>query len=402
MNWFKRVLGNRTREHANKRSVPRERSRFTVETLEDRQVPTVFYYGGSVLPHVEAQALFLGKDWSTNQTNSAQVNTINNFMADVTSGPYMDALSRAGYGVGRGSASPGAIDNVSISANTTISDAAIQARIQQDISSGLLQAPDANRLYVVYVEPNVAVNLGAGEGTTQQGILGYHGAFGGQDASGNRTVIRYAVVAYPGGTVRNSSMGTSTVDQLTAVASHELAEAVTDPDVNYARLGWYDPQRGEIGDVSESNPNALVRLHGFLVQETVDKNDRLLAIAGDTGTTTPAPAPSPTPIPSSTVATTTSLTAGAVRYPRYRLGVPTATLKVTISPASGSVTPEGTVALFFRGSVIGVASVHVVDGVAIATFNVQFFGRGSFSFNAQYLGSSLFQGSVSNALAVSV
>jgi hypothetical protein len=40
--------------------------------------------------------------------------------------------------------------------------------------------------------------------------------------------------------------------------------------------------------------------------------------------------------------------------------------------------------------------------VATATFNVEFFGSGSFNFTTQYLGSSQFQGSTSNAVTVIV
>src|SRR5262249_50589102 len=155
------------------------------------------------------------------------------FLADLTNSAYMDALNRAGYGVGRGSATAGVVDTVSLASGSTITDASIQARLSADIAAGRVQPVDANRLYVVFVQPNVAVNLGGGQGTTQQGILGYHGAFAGP---GGQTV-RYAVIAYPGGAAHNSSMGTSAIDQLTAVASHEVAEAVTDPDVNFGTLG---------------------------------------------------------------------------------------------------------------------------------------------------------------------
>ena len=138
----------------------------------------------------------------------------------------MDALTRAGYGVSRGSASAGVLDNRQLAANTVITDASIQERLQADISNGLLSSPDANRLYIVYVEPNVAVDLGAGQGTTQQGILGYHGAFAGHDAAGHPATLRYAVIAYPGGSVGNSNLGTSALDQLTAVTAHELATSM--------------------------------------------------------------------------------------------------------------------------------------------------------------------------------
>lgn len=387
MNCFTKWFARKPSPTASRRTQRTVRPR--VEMLEDRSVPTVFYYGGNILPHVEAQALFLGNQWSA-AANTAQTGTINSFLTDLTGGAYMDALTRAGYNVGRGSASAGAVDNAAITLNSTISDASIRASIQADIRSGLLQAPDANRLYVVYVEPNVAVNLGGRQGTTQQGILGYHGAFAGRDAAGAAAVIRYAVVAYPGGTVRNSTLGTSASDQLTAVTSHELAEAVTDPDVNFARLGWYDPRRGEIGDITENNSNALVRLDGYLVQQVADQNDQLLVI--DLGTSNPPP---------TTIATATSLTAGTVQ-PGRRGRPATVTLTVTITPASGTVQPDGRVALLYNGSVLGTGTIRVVNGVATVSFTVEFFATGNFTFTAQYLGSTQFQGSTSSAVTVTV
>jgi hypothetical protein len=331
---------------------------------------------------VEAQALFLGDQWSSPPSNATPA-TLDSFLSDVTGGAYMDALTRAGYGVGRGSASPGAVDNAALASGSTITDASIQAEIQADISNGTLQAPDANRLYVVYVQPNVAVDLGEGQGTTQQGILGYHSGFVGQDAAGNLNVIHYAVVAFPGGSVGNSQLpGRTAIDQLTAVASHELAEAVTDPNVNFGQLGWFDPRRGEIGDVTENNPRAYVRLDGFLVQEVAARNDQLLPILNS----------------NSLIATTATLT-GTVDPNAF---VPTVTFTVTLAPGSGQVAPSGTVTLEVGNTILGTANVRVVNGVATATFTVEFFGTGDFDFTAVYSGSSQFVGSVSNTVTVQV
>jgi hypothetical protein len=363
-----------------------------LEVLEDRQMPTVSFLGGNVLPQVQAQALFLGHEFSSAPANS-ETATLNAFLKDITGGPYLQALARAGYNVGPGSALAGAVDNVPLTAGSTITDGLIRSRLQADINSGLLQAPNSNTLYVVYVQPDVAVNLPSGQGTTQQGILGYHTAFVG----GGEAAIRYAVVVSPGGAAGNSILpeATTAMDQLTAVTSHELAEAVTDPDinsiVNNGRLGWFDPQRGEIGDIEENNPNAYVRLNGNLVQEVADRNDQLLPIF-----TTPPP----TPPPSGLVGTTTLLQ-GQVN-PRSPFSPPTVTFTVVINPDAGTVAPGGTVDLLVNGRVLGGATVRVVNGVAKATFTVAFFGRGSFTFSAQYLGSSLFQGSTSNSLTVNV
>jgi hypothetical protein len=371
------------RKHSRRHSPVRPQ----IEALEDRQVPTVAFFGGNLLSHVQAQALYLGNEFSSAPAH-AETATLDAFLKDVTGGPYMQALARAGYNVGTGSAVAGAVDNTSLTVGSTIGDAFIRARLQADVTSGLLQAPNANTLYVVYVEPDVAVNLGLGQGTTQQGILGYHTAF----AGANGAPIRYAVVVSPGGAAGNSVLpeAMTAIDQLTAVTSHELAEAVTDPDVNSnvnnGRLGWFDPRLGEIGDVTENNPKAFVRLDGHLVQEVADQNDQLLSIFA-------AP-------PSNLIGTTTTLQ-GRVN-PRSPFSPPTVTFTVVINPASGAVAPDGTVNLIVNGRTLGSATVHVVNGVDEATFTVAFFGRGSFVFSAQYPGSSQFQGSTSNAVTVNV
>jgi hypothetical protein len=389
LSWFMCRFGKRSSVAAGSRRP--NSARLQVEALEDRQVPTVTFFGGNLLSQVQAQALYLGNEFSSAPA-STETATLDAFLKDITGGPYMQALERAGYNVGPGSAAAGAVDSTALTNGSTISDAFIRARLQADVTSGLLQAPNANTLYVVYVEPDVAVNLGAGQGTTQQGILGYHTAFLGA----NGAPIRYAVVVSPGGAAGNSVLpeATTALDQQTAVTSHELAEAVTDPDinsnVNNGRLGWFDSQRGEIGDIEENNPNAFVRLDGNLVQEVADQNDQLLSIF-----TTP-----PTTPPSSLIGTTTTLQ-GRVN-PRSWFSPPTVTFTAIISPASGAVEPGGTVNLLVNGSVLGSATVRVVNGVAEATFTVEFFGRGSFTFDAQYVGSSQFQGSTSNAVTVNV
>ena len=385
MSWFKRWFGKRWLIAAGSHRPCYARPQ--IEGLEDRQVPTISFFGGNLLPQVQAQALYLGNEFSSAPA-STETATLDAFLTDLTGGPYLQALASAGYNVGPGSAVAGAVDNTALTVGSTISDAFIRAHLQADVTSGLLQAPNANTLYVVYVEPDVAVNLGRGQGTTQQGILGYHTAFLGA----NEAPIRYAVVVSPGGAAGNSVLpeATAAIDQLTAVTSHELAEAVTDPDinsnVNHGRLGWFDPQRGEIGDVEENNPSAFVRLDGHLVQEVADQNDQLLPIV--------------TAPPTSLLGTTTTLQGQVNRHSRF--SPPTVTFTVVISPASGATAPSGTVNLLVDGSILGSATVRVVNGVAEATFTVEFFGPGSFTFSAQYLGSSAFQASTSNAVTVNV
>src|SRR5207244_12635513 len=101
------------------------------------------------------------------------------------------------------------------------------------------------------------------------------------------------------------------LDHLTAVNSHEIAEAVTDPNVNYKALGWYDDQlNGEIGDLAVGHYAAL---SGFLVQDMVNKQDQIIA----PGTTPPPPPPTsgltaPVVTASAVNSTTANLSWGAV------------------------------------------------------------------------------------------
>src|SRR5262249_5492029 len=158
-------------------------------------------------------------------------------------------------------------------------DAQLRSALQGSISNGTLKSPDSNRLYVLFVEDNVAVNLNGA--TSQRDFLGYHGAFAGTDVYGRAADIRYALIAYPGGSVGNGALSwLSTRDGLTEVTSHELAEAVTDPNVNYRGLGWYDDAlNGEVGDIVNGQTTYL---NGFAVQRIADKNDQAMTPAGAT------------------------------------------------------------------------------------------------------------------------
>jgi hypothetical protein len=237
-----------------------------LEQLEDRQVPTVTFHGGALLPHVEVQGLYVGDQWSANSTLLGQANRLEGFLGTVVNSTYMDALTNAGYGVGRGSFSSGRISLASLANGSTLDDSTMRSWVSSYISNHTLQAPDANRLYVLFVEPNVRVR--AADGSTSASFRGYHGAFTGPGGA----AVRYAVIAYPRGTVNNGAVSfLSDFDSITKTASHEIAEAVTDPDVGYRTLGWYDnAQNGEIGDIKNDR---VIYLGGYAMQRVIDQHD---------------------------------------------------------------------------------------------------------------------------------
>jgi hypothetical protein len=270
MSWLSKLFGTESRAPSGTPSAHRTK-RLRLEALEDRLVPTVTYHGGAVLPHVEVQGLYLGSDWYYNKTYFNQTGQLDAYLRFIVNSGYMDMLTNAGYGVGRGSATGGRIDLTSFNKNYYLLDSTIRADLQRDINGGGLATPDANRLYVVFVEPGVAIMNDHDHNTTSiRNFYGYHGAFAGGDGHGHAADIHYAVIAYPGG-YNPTVPGLNALQDITEVTSHELAEGVTDPNVNYKTLGWYDNQRGEIGDIVNGQ---WIVYHGYIVQKEANKNDQ--------------------------------------------------------------------------------------------------------------------------------
>ncbi len=241
---------------AHKRTVRRVLSaRPQLEVLEDRVVPALINHGGPVLSSVQAQALYLGAGWNAAPPYSPS--QFDAFLSTTVNGatPYLAMLANAGFtGVtGAGVSSAGVTDSVSVS--PTLTDAQIQSELASEISRGLVQSATANTLYFVFVQPNVVVDRGNGF-TSTNAFLAYHSSF----AAANGSLIRYAVIPFhgSGGNAQNIWL-TSAFDSMTLAASHELAEAVTDPD----GTTWFDRAGNEVGDIVNGS---TVYLNSYAVQ----------------------------------------------------------------------------------------------------------------------------------------
>jgi hypothetical protein len=244
-----------------------------IEGLERRELPTVTFQGGPVLDQVEVQALYLGSAWQFNQSLQTQKTEFDGFLSYLVQSPLFDALGTAGYGIQHGTADAGTVDNSAL--HRKLTDKKIRQAIQRDIDSQLLQQPDSERLYVVYVEPNVIVKEGGGNSV--RSFYGYHDHFAGHDAQGAEQDIYYAVIPYHSG-VNGMIPGTSTsFDSMTEVSSHEVAEGVTDP---IPGDGWYanGSHGGEIADLTRK----AVVLNGYVVQQFVGQDEQPFPIPGST------------------------------------------------------------------------------------------------------------------------
>ena len=103
--------------------------------------------------------------------------------------------------------------------------------------TGDLQVPDSNRLYVVFVQDNVAVQRSDGSNSLVS-FQGYHSAF--QFASFVYPDY-YVVIPYSRGSVGNAAASwLSDFNNLTLITSREVANAVTNPYVSGFYPGFVD------------------------------------------------------------------------------------------------------------------------------------------------------------------
>jgi hypothetical protein len=250
----------------------------------------VTFHGGPVLTQMQAQAVYLGSSWSNDSGLPVQRSQFDGFLKSAVTGGYLDMLGAAGYTsssgtpIGHGSVAGGVVDPVSLAAtnlksnstyaSTVLTDAQIQGYLKSLITAKSVQAPGSGSLYVVYVQPNVIVDqrstglsLNDGSNSTSA-FLGYHGSF----VSGAST-IRYVVLPFQGsnGFANNAGHASnaqeaflSVFDSTTMVASHELAEAATDPDFT----GWYETvsQLRESTEIGDLDVASTVYLGGYAVQ----------------------------------------------------------------------------------------------------------------------------------------
>jgi hypothetical protein len=107
--------------------------------------------------------------------------------------------------------------------NSNISDDQVQAFIQQEITAGALPQPSDDVIYALYFPSTTTITYFGALSCEQFG--GYHGATEVMDQAGNTWWPSYAVLP------RCNFGNLSTLDQITFAASHEFAEASSDPGV---------------------------------------------------------------------------------------------------------------------------------------------------------------------------
>jgi len=143
---------------------------------------------------------------------------------------------------------------------SSIADSKVKSYIASLFNSGLVTA-NANTIYGVYFPSSMKITSQGGSSCAA--FCGYHGhfAYNGKD-------IKYAVFPYTD--CRACSVpGKAVADILTIVTSHEIREAVTDPDLN----AWYDSAGYEADDKCAWH-NLYQTASGFWVQPEYSNKDK--------------------------------------------------------------------------------------------------------------------------------
>jgi hypothetical protein len=222
---------------------------------------------GTILYTARLRLIFWGKEWSSG-SSPVQMGTIVGDVQSIVAGPYLDALEQ--YGV-----SGASVDRIIFLTDedppNPFSSGDGETRVADLIGNGTVPQPDDEivpALYVIFLPSTVAgKTLGL-----PTGINGEHTRL--LSIDWDHFVVNSVPVAWIG--------NDGTVDTITQVFSHELVEALTDPEGD----GWQVEPRGrfdwnEIADVCAST----FRLNGVVVASYWSNSDNSCVVP-DTSFTT--------------------------------------------------------------------------------------------------------------------
>lgn len=219
--------------------------------------PHLTYGGGPLLTAVEVYTIFWGAAWLL-PAQSGLPPQLNQFFDFIVTSPLLDLLAQysvPGQTIGHGS-------RIGTSTITTsepgggslqVTDAQIQQALQGWIANGTIPQASSNTLYFVYLPPGVTASDPQGEVSCQR-MCGYHWFIAGANPQ-----VFYAAVPFLD---CDGCLGPLTqIEAFTSTSSHELSEAITDPQL---WTGWNDNLNGEIGDICAWQTQVL---NGYTVQQ---------------------------------------------------------------------------------------------------------------------------------------
>ena len=268
------------------------------------------YNTGRIVSNIQVVEVVYGgspADYISQVTSTTSPN-IPSYYQGILNSPYVDWLTeynttapvptpRTNQIVGRGTFSTRVTITPSAANNgSTIDDSNLQAELSAQIAAGTLPAPthDAagnnNTYYAVFFPHGKVITLQGSASCVQ--FCAYHGTIAN---AGGKGEIYYGVhpdLQTGSGCEGVCGLAPTTFGNVTQVASHELIETVTDPEVGLASvvgppLAWYDPNFGEIGDICNDMHGTIVGGDGVTYDVQTEysnaANDCIVARSGTGG-----------------------------------------------------------------------------------------------------------------------
>ena len=211
---------------------------------------------GALIQHVKVFDVFYSK-------GHPYRDQLSQFYTAITQSAYVDMLSEyniGSYKIGRGSF-------LSFFEDSNPNPATTMTLDPQQYLTGLLQAkkvpaPDDDTIYMMYFPSGIDPTLqGTSSCITGGPFCAYHNSF-----TFGAQIVRYGVMPDTSAGMCAGGCGPAGFAGVCDVSSHELAEAITDPDQNTA---WVDVKQGcgENGDICAGGANETGMVAGFTVQK---------------------------------------------------------------------------------------------------------------------------------------
>jgi len=247
------------------------------------------YYGGRVVSNMKVVQVL----WGTGGAGTGDgeflagvVNTstpsIATFYQQVLNSAYVDWLTEYNTDILDFGGNPGTNQSIGrgtfaeqvaitpVNTATSLTDGEIKTELVNQIKAGHLPLPTAdgagnnNTYYAIFFPHGISITMGGSSSCSPGGFCAYHGTIVAGAPVGE---IYYGVhpdMQAGSGCQNGCGAGATPFDNYTSVASHEMAETITDCEVSLATsnhaapLAWYDEVNGEIGDICNAQQGSIV------------------------------------------------------------------------------------------------------------------------------------------------
>lgn len=223
------------------------------------------YYGGPVISNVKVVTI-----WWGGASRVAYSSKLPQFYSGVTNSSWFKVLfqyNTSTQTIGIGSWVTSFDDR--FAPKGALTDAQVQDRLVTLIKNGSVPSGSNDYYYAIHFAPGIAIDESCVK------FCAYHNTI-----NLNGSSIYYGVMPDlgTGGCIDGCGSNPSRFNNLCSVASHELAEAVTDPAVGLATtyappLSWYDSKYGENADMCNGQQGKTLGSNGkyYTVQATFSK-----------------------------------------------------------------------------------------------------------------------------------